>query len=380
MTASDAIFEHLYVHFPFCARKCPYCDFNSHAGRDDLIDRYIDALVLELERWAGQVRPRTIFVGGGTPTHGDASALERYIDAVRDAFDAAALEEFTIEANPGSLDRAKVRALVRAGVNRVSLGVQSFDDRLLEMLGRVHNAADAVRGVEILRAGGIERLSVDLILATPGQSLADQERDVARAIDLDPEHVSAYVLTFEEGTAFTRLMEEGRMPAPEAERDLAHLHVVCERLAAAGYERYEISNFARGGRVCLHNLAYWRNANWLGVGAGAHSHRDGRRWKNVDDPAAYAAALERSDAPLDWEEHVPPPSQLFESLMMGLRLADGVDVNELSSRHGIDVRTTYEDVIREHVAGGRAVLDGSRLFLTEGGLDLANRVIRDFVP
>jgi len=272
--------HHAYVHFPFCARKCPYCDFNSHAGRDGETDAYIEALLAEAEAYAHCARPRTLFVGGGTPTHCDAAQLERYLDGLRRTLGDEELVEFTVEANPGSVDVDKVRAMRRAGVNRVSLGAQSFDEAHLKSLGRIHAAEDTLRSADILRDGGMEHLSLDLILAVPRQTLAEQARDLEQVIAIDPEHVSAYILTYEPDTVFTRAMEAGRLPAPVDERDLAHLHMACAHLEAAGYARYEISNFARPGAESLHNLAYWRNADWLGLGAGAHAHVAGRRWKS----------------------------------------------------------------------------------------------------
>jgi oxygen-independent coproporphyrinogen-3 oxidase len=369
------------VHFPFCAHKCPYCDFNSHAGREAEIDAYIDALLDEAEAWRELVQAQTIFIGGGTPTQCSASQLERYVSGLREKLAADTVDELTIEANPGTVDAAKVRALRRAGVNRVSLGAQSFDDRHLKTLGRIHNASDTVRSSEIVRNGGIERVSLDLILATPGQSLSAQARDLARVLDLGPEHVSAYVLTFEEGTVFTRRMQEGHIPPPVDERDLAHLHLACERLAAAGLARYEVSNFARPGCESRHNLAYWRNADWLGLGAGAHSHAAGRRWKNVDDPAAYIRGVAGDDdALIEWREAMPVSVQLFESLMMGLRLIDGVDLDVLTRRYGVDVRVTFADALRRQREQGLIHLEGPMLRLSERGLDLANAVISDYYP
>lgn len=372
--------EHVYAHFPFCARKCPYCDFNSHAGRDAEMGRYVDALAAEATAWSCHLRPRTIFVGGGTPTHAPRDLLARYLAALRLACADAELEEFTIEANPGSLDVAKVRALRAAGVDRVSLGVQSFDDRHLVTLGRVHSAADALRAVEILRREGIERFSLDLILAIPGQTIADQARDLERALDLQPEHVSAYVLTVEEGTAYARMMREGRLPAPDDRRELAHLQLAVAMLTQAGYERYEISNFARPGAACRHNLAYWRSARWIGLGAGAHSHAAGRRWKNVDDPAEYAARVEAGRAPIEWAEGGDPERRVFESLMMGLRLGEGIDLQRLGQAHGIDVHARHAAAIEKHLRGGLLSRDGAVLRLTARGFDLANRVIADFLP
>ena len=372
--------SHLYVHVPFCARKCPYCDFNSHAGRDAEIDPYLDALLAEAAARAGGMAPTTIFVGGGTPTHPDERQLDRYLGGLADHLDLSKLEEWTVEANPGTFTPGKVRALVRRGVTRVSLGVQSFDDRRLAVLGRIHQAADAVRSVEMLRDGGIEHISLDLMLATPGQTLGEQQRDLARAVALAPEHVSTYVLTFEEGTAYTRLLDEGKLDAPDEARDLAHLEAACETLAEAGYERYEVSNHAKPGRESRHNLGYWRDADWLGIGAGAHSHVDGRRWKNVDDPAAYVARVKSAGEAVEWTEHVDAKTALFESMMMGLRLVrEGVDLEALAARHGVDPRVVHAEAIRGHVGAGLLSLTGSRLRCTPAGLCVLNRLLLDLL-
>ena len=373
--------HHAYVHFPFCARKCPYCDFNSHAGRDGETDVYIEALLAEAEAYAHCARPRTLFVGGGTPTHCDAAQLERYLDGLRRTLGDEELVEFTVEANPGSVDVDKVRAMRRAGVNRVSLGAQSFDDAHLKTLGRIHAAEDTLRSAEVLRDGGMEHLSLDLILAVPRQTLTEQAFDLAQVIAIDPEHVSAYILTYEPDTVFTRAMLAGRLPAPVDERDLAHLHMACEHLEAAGYARYEISNFARPGAESLHNLAYWRNADWLGLGAGAHAHVAGRRWKNVDDPAAYVRGVrEAQGSPVQWREEVPAAMSLLESLMMGLRLMHGVDLDELTARHGVDLRATHPHALDAHALHGLIERDGARLRLTARGFDVANTVIADYLP
>ncbi|MCC7137840.1 MAG: radical SAM family heme chaperone HemW [Planctomycetes bacterium] len=373
--------DHLYVHVPFCASKCPYCDFNSHAGRDGEVPAYVEALVAEARARARDVAPATVFVGGGTPTWPSAEAIDRMLDGVMSAVTTSRLTEVTVEANPGTLTPEKVRVLRRHGVTRVSLGAQSFDERRLRVLGRAHDARDTVRSVEVLRDGGVERVSLDLILATPGQSVGEQRRDVARAVALGPEHVSTYVLTFEEGTAFTKSLEEGRLEAPIEGRDLAHLRAACEDLAAAGYRRYEVSNHAKPGAECRHNLGYWRNAQWLGLGAGAHSHVGGRRWKNVDDPAAYAARVAAAGEAVAWEEQPAPRSALFESLMMGLRLVDeGVDLAALAARHGVDPRVEHRDAIERHVVAGRLERDGDRLRCTPAGIDVLNAVLVDFVP
>ena len=370
---------HVYAHFPFCVQKCPYCDFNSHARREDEIDGYVEALLAEAERAAG-LEPTTLFVGGGTPTHAEPGPLARYLGGLRRTLGDRRLEEFTVEANPGSVTAAKVAALVDAGVNRVSLGAQSFDARHLKTLGRVHGPDDVRRSLDLLHAGGIRRLSVDLILALPGQTLEEQASDAEAAVALGTEHLSAYVLTYEEGTPFTRWMREGRLPAPDDDRELAHQRVVAERYQEAGLARYEISNFARPGAECRHNLGYWRNADWWGLGAGAHGHVQGRRWKNVSDPAAYARAVRATGAAEEWSETSDAPTRVFESLMMGLRLVAGVDLGEVERATGLDPRRTHAEVLHKHVEDGLLTLTGARLAPTERGLDLASYVARSFLP
>ena len=373
--------EHVYVHVPFCARKCPYCDFNSHAGRDGEIDAYLDALLKEASVHARGLKPRTVFVGGGTPTHPNEEQLDRYLAGLASILDLSAVEEFTVEANPGTFTPGKIRALRRNGVDRVSLGVQSFDDRRLKILGRIHDAGDAVRSVAMLREGGMPRVSLDLILSTPGQTLGEQRRDVARAIALAPDHVSTYVLTFEEGTAFTKSLAEGRLPEPDDERDLMHLHEACAQLGDAGYRRYEVSNHAKPGEESLHNLGYWRNREWLGLGAGAHSHVAGARWKNEDDPAGYARGVQKTGAARVFEERVDAKSALLESMMMGLRLIDeGVDLAELAARHGVDPRVEHAEAIARRLVDGTLVREGDRLRATARGIDVLNTILVDFVP
>jgi oxygen-independent coproporphyrinogen-3 oxidase len=370
---------HVYAHFPFCVQKCPYCDFNSHARREREIEPYVDALLAEARTRARGCAPRTLFVGGGTPTHAPAAVLERYVHGLADIVGRERLVELTVEANPGSLTAEKVAALVAAGVTRVSMGAQTFHAGHLKTLGREHAPDDVERGVALLRDGGIERLSVDLILALPGQTLEQQAADVERALALKTEHVSAYVLTYEEGTAFTRWMREGRLPAPDSEREAEHQDLVCERLAAGGLARYEVSNHARPGAECLHNLGYWENADWWGLGAGAHGHLAGRRWKNVSDPAAYVKSVAASGAAEEWSETADATTRLFDTLMMGLRLVRGVDLDLARERTGLDARRVHGAVLARLTAEGLLRFEGSRLVPTARGLDLASYVARELL-
>jgi oxygen-independent coproporphyrinogen-3 oxidase len=371
---------HVYAHFPFCVQKCPYCDFNSHAGRENEVDAYVEALLAETTARAQGLHPVTLFVGGGTPTHAEPRALGRYLEGLRRTVGERRLAEFTVEANPGSVTAEKAAVLRDAGVTRVSMGAQSFDARHLKTLGRVHGPDDTRRSVDLLRAAGIPRLSVDIIMAIPGQTPEEQDRDADEAVALGTEHLSAYVLTFEEGTPFTRWMRAGRLPPPDEDRELEHQQRIVARFTAAGFARYEISNFARPGEESRHNLGYWRNRNWWGLGAGAHGHVAGRRWKNVSDPAAYARAVRATGAAEEWSEQSDAKTRLFDALMMGLRLVEGVDLADVAAETGLDARTEHAGILARHVESGLLTLTGSRLAPTLRGLDLASYVARSFLP
>ena len=372
---ADAPIEHLYVHMPFCRQLCPYCDFNSYAGRDAEMGPYLEALEAELEAWSPWLRAKTVFVGGGTPTHGRVDVIARQAEAIGRHVRGPQLVEWTVEANPGTLEIAKVEALMAAGVNRVSLGAQSFHPTHLATLGRAHGPADTVRAIEILRRAGMPRLSLDLILAIPGQSLGEQRADVRRVVDLSPDHVSAYVLTYEPGTAFTRAWEEGRLPGPDPDRELAHLDATAEILEAAGLERYEISNFATPGNESQHNLAYWRNADWIAVGAGGHGHVRGKRWKLEDDPARYVSRVRAGELPVSFEEEVEADARAVEHLLMGLRLAEGVDIELVRERTGVDVAVTRAQALSSLEAQGLVRRAGLRLVATPAGRNVLDTVL-----
>lgn len=370
---------HAYAHFPFCAQKCPYCDFNSHAGREREMEAYVTALLDEARVRAAGSQPRTIFVGGGTPTHAPEALLERMLVGLREVLGDRQLVEFTVEANPGSLTAGKVAALRAAGVGRVSLGTQSFAAPTLERLGRWHQPGDTRRSVDLLREGGIARVSVDLILAVPGQTLEQQAQDVEHAVALGTDHVSAYVLTYEEGTPYTRWMREGRLPPPDDEREAAHQDLVRQRLSAAGMLPYEVSNYARAGAQCQHNLGYWRNADWWGLGAGAHGHLAGRRWKNVSDPARYLQSVAAQGHAEEWAEATDARTRLFDTLMMGLRLVEGVDLELAARRTGLDARVEHAATLERLAREGLLRLEGARLLPTARGLDFASYVARAFL-
>jgi oxygen-independent coproporphyrinogen-3 oxidase len=285
----------LYLHIPFCRQKCAYCDFSSYAGRESLVAPYLDALDREMALWHDHLgcgaQARTLYVGGGTPTVLPAAGLASLVERARRAFALPEEAEITVEANPGTVNSAYFRCLRRAGANRLSLGVQSYDDRLLALLGRIHNADQADASVRDARAAGFQNLNLDLMLGLPRQTLGDWQASVRRALDLAPQHLSLYALTVEQGTPLAAQIERGALPAPDDDLAAEMYEWAAGALARAGYDHYEISNWALPGYACRHNLVYWRNEPYLGLGAGAHSWFGGWRRANLRDPGAYIRAL-----------------------------------------------------------------------------------------
>ena len=315
--------SHLYVHVPFCPKVCPYCSFFKEAGGLTQRDAYVDGVLAEAQSFSHLLRPRTIFFGGGTPTALSIADLRRLISGLRKRIDVAAVEEFTVEMNPATVSLEKAGALRELGVNRASLGVQSWSSRLLETLGRVHSAAAARASYAILRQAGFENINLDFIFGIPGQSLADWEATLAETIALGPDHISAYCLTYEEDTEYFRRFTAGDLVRhPDHEADLFEMTML--RLAEAGYDQYEISNYARSGRECLHNLAYWTGEDYLGLGPGAFSTVAGKRWRNVEDTPRYAAAVTANNPAADSVETIDEATARTERIAFSLRTRRGV--------------------------------------------------------
>jgi oxygen-independent coproporphyrinogen-3 oxidase len=388
----------LYVHIPFCSLKCAYCDFNSYAGIGDLIPSFADALVNEIETWApiAEGRPvKTVFFGGGTPTLMPPESNARVLDAIRSRFAVADGAEISIEANPGTVDEAHLRALVAAGFNRISFGVQSFDDSDLAFLDRVHSASDAEECVRWSRTVGFQRVSIDLIYGLPGQSLGSWADKVDRALALEPGHISAYALTIEDGTRLAYDVNHGRVPEPDPDLQADMYEHACARLALAGYRQYEISNWARPGQECRHNLQYWRNGEWLGMGPGAHSHWGGFRFANVYSPRRYldtAATPESTDtspAPADvlrrmpqvaFSEPQPRGLQVADTAILALRLNEGLDLTEFEGRFGETFESAFPGVMDDPTLAALLERTGERVRLTARGRLLANEVFVRLLP
>jgi oxygen-independent coproporphyrinogen-3 oxidase len=317
----------IYVHVPFCLTRCGYCDFNAYAGLDHLASRYVNALLRETElaapAWTSEELV-SVFLGGGTPTTLEVADLKALLARLRQAFAVSQDAEVTIEANPDTVDVGKLAGLLEAGFERLSMGAQSFDRAVLASLERLHDPASVRRAMREARAAGYANVNLDLIYGANGETIESWERTVREAIDLAPEHVSAYALTIEPSTALGRKVQHGLVPQPDPDLQADMFDLACELLGDAGYQHYEVSNWARPGFACVHNLGYWERRPYLGLGAGAHSHRDERRWWNVRPPEEYLSLVEAGTLPVGGEERLEPGDAYLEEVFLRLRILEGV--------------------------------------------------------
>lgn len=362
----------LYIHIPFCIRKCIYCDFFSVPYDEDLALRYVDALVRELEmrkRVAGELK--TVYIGGGTPTTAPTLSLAGVIRKIKDSFTLSPDAEITTEANPGTIDEEKARALSDAGANRFSFGVQSFNDHELKLLGRAHTFKDALRAVVSARHADIGNVSIDLMYGIPGQTPDGWRLNLEMAVELSPEHISVYELTPERGTPLYDAIMRREIEKPPEEAIVEMYYLAIDRLNDAGYRHYEISNFAKPGFECRHNINYWDRGEYIGVGAGAHGFAGDRRTKNTPNIEGYIDALGKGELAVEEEIEVSCEEALREFIFLGLRKTEGLDIGTFREDLAIDLLSASEDLIAE----GLLASDGAHVRLTRKGLIVSNTVI-----
>ena len=384
----------LYLHIPFCTAKCGYCDFNSYEGLDHLVPDYTPALVRELELWAPAARSHrveTVFLGGGTPSLTSLDDMETIVRGLRDQYDVAPDTEWTLEANPTELTQEHLEGLRALGINRLSIGVQSLHDDELELLDRQHSAERAIEGVHAARAAGFDNVNMDLIFGLIDQPLERWQGTLERAIALAPEHLSCYALTVEPGTLLYYQVQKGMLPEPDPDVVAEQYEWTRDRLARAGYEQYEISNWARPGHACRHNLVYWRAEPYIGVGAGAHSFFAGQRLANVDSPQRYVELVNASHEEraatgggtlqqIAGGETPDDATLRADALILGLRLLEGVSRLEYADRFGEPPEAAFGEAIERHFRTGLLEDRDGRLRLTPRGLLLANEVFVDLLP
>jgi len=375
----------LYIHIPFCLSKCPYCSFASWPGHKSRHRPYVKAVIAELRQIAATLAANqppaltTLFIGGGTPTVLAENLLLQVIATCRELFPFAENGEFTCEANPGTLRPRLLTALREAGINRLSLGVQSFNDAELRLLGRAHDARAATEAVTLIKKAGFANFSLDLMYGLPGQSAAGWQRNLETALVLRPPHLSLYQLSIDDGTPFASRYQPGQLPMPNEEEILAMDALNQTLCAQAGLRQYEISNFARPGYECRHNLTYWRNKEYLAVGAAAVSYAAGQRQGRLTEPEPYRAAIERGEKAIAWSEELAPEAAFRETMVMGLRLNAGVEVARLRQRFGIDALTYYREALAKLMAAGFIQHTDGYLRLTEAGRMIANQVLAELV-
>ena len=366
-----------YVHIPFCTQICYYCDFSKVFIKNQPVDSYLEHLLEEFQSYDIQ-KLRTLYIGGGTPTALSAPQLEVLLDGLTKNLDLSALEELTIEANPGDLDADKIAVLKNSAVNRVSLGVQTFDDKMLKKIGRSHLEKDIYENIDRLKLAGFDNISIDLIYALPGQTMEQVKENVAKAIGLDIPHMSLYSLILENHTVFMNRMRRGKLPLPKEELEAEMFEYIISELERAGFEHYEISNFSKPDFESRHNLMYWDNAEYYGIGAGASGYVNGVRYKNHGPIRHYLSAVEEGNARIT-EEHLSQKEQMEEEMFLGLRKKSGVSMARFEEKFGRSFDGLYGEIVKDLVQQGLMQIEGDRVRMTKRGLFLGDTVAERFI-
>ena len=359
----------IYIHIPFCKSRCRYCDFFSTTQLEKR-ETYIQAVIQEWQtyqqQWSKQ-KINTIYLGGGTPSLLPIESLHLLLHSILSNIDSSTIREITLEANPGDITTQKIQAWRSLGINRLSMGIQSFNDRLLQLVGRRHNALQALQAVKIAQAEGISNISIDLMYALPGQTITEWQADVAQALALHVPHISSYGLIYEEGTPLTKWLEQGKITAIDEENEMQMYDYLVEQLTKHGYEHYEVSNFAQPGQHSQHNSSYWNDTPYLGLGAGAHSYDGQTRWWNIEDIDQYIAqAMNHQLTPE--QETISPEERHTEQVMLGLRTSKGVQCNAVRM-----------DKAQAYITKGYLIQQGNHIIATTQGFHILNKIIADLV-
>lgn len=373
----------VYIHIPFCFHKCPYCDFNTYAVANLPEKEYIQALLAELdymttrEEWHGR-EIKTVYFGGGTPSLLAAGSIKRLLSSLMKSFPVAADAEVSLEANPGTVTIENLRGYREAGVNRLSLGAQSFNIETLKKLGRMHTPEQVGAAFEAARAAGFNNINLDLIYGVEGQELSGLRRDLEAILTLKPEHISAYGLTIEKGTPFYTTYKKGKMKLPDEELIVQMMREIRDTLKGNSYEHYEISNFCRSGREARHNLAYWNGEDYLGLGAGAHSYSSPKRWSNYALPIKYMQHASATGSALSWSDTLTLESLIFEFFFLGLRKLGGVSRKDFYNRFNMHIDQIFPITLHILTEHGKLFSQGDIIRLSEEGILVADSVVESF--
>ncbi|MCI7678266.1 MAG: radical SAM family heme chaperone HemW [Streptococcus orisratti] len=366
-----------YVHIPFCTQICYYCDFSKVFIKNQPVDAYLQALIHEFESYKIE-QLRTLYIGGGTPTAISAEQLDYLLSHLTKKLDLSQLEEFTIEANPGDLTPDKIAVLEKSAVNRISLGVQTFNDKQLKRIGRSHNEAQIYESIDSLKGAGFDNISIDLIYALPGQTMADVKENVAKAIALDIPHLSLYSLILEHHTVFMNKMRRGKLNLPTEDLEADMFDYIIAKLESHGFEHYEISNFTKPGRESRHNLMYWDNAEYYGVGAGASGYIDGVRYRNRGPIQHYLKGVAQGNPRLE-EEVLTKQEMMEEEFFLGLRKKEGVSISRFEEKFAENFSNCYGDIVEKLTRDGLVQVTDGRLRMTKKGLFLGDTVAEKFI-
>ncbi len=362
----------LYIHIPFCKQKCKYCDFVSFSGMENLAEQYIDALENEAREFCGE-KLDTVFIGGGTPTILTAEQLKRLTDMCFNLFDISKEYEFTIEANPGTLDDDKISAALDGGINRISVGVQSFDDSELRRIGRIHNAETAYNTICHLKKMGFDNINIDLMTALPSQTKESLMSTLNTAVSLPVKHISAYSLIIEDGTPIAREYDSGMLDIPDEDTERSMYNTAADILKSNGFLQYEISNFAVSGFECRHNIKYWTAEKYIGLGAAAHSYDGKNRYFNTSDIKAYLQGAPREKVILTEQDRIS------EFIITGLRMISGIDEEVFAEKFGKKIDGLYGAELNKFISMGLMTYDNGRYALTPRGIDVSNSILCEFV-
>ncbi|EOU2018934.1 oxygen-independent coproporphyrinogen III oxidase [Clostridium perfringens] len=371
----------LYIHIPFCAQKCLYCDFPSFARKDHLRKAYIEALnkeIISLREKHNNLEINTIFIGGGTPSVLEADELECLLKEVA-KLNMAKDIEYSMECNPGNLTEEKLEVMKKYGVNRISMGLQAKQDNLLKGLGRIHNYKTFKENFLLAKKVGFNNINVDLMFGLPNQRLNEWEETLREIISLEPAHISAYSLIIEEGTAFYNLYENDKLKLPTEEEERKMYHLAKKILEENGFNQYEISNYAKERKECRHNLAYWNMDNWIGVGSAAASYINGKRIKNISSVEEYINSINEKREAVEEIINNSKNDNMEEFMFMGLRKINGIDENEFKKRFSMNINDVYGEILNKYIDEGLLIRESGRIFLSEKGIEISNVIMADFL-
>jgi oxygen-independent coproporphyrinogen III oxidase len=367
----------LYVHIPFCRQKCLYCDFPSYSGLEDMMDEYIDALIKELKS-IKYSKINTIFIGGGTPTYLSSCNLEKLLSCINSLKWSQDIE-FTVEGNPGTFTYEKLKLLHDAGVNRLSMGLQAWQNSILRTLGRIHDLNTFLNGFEEARHAGFNNINVDLMFGVPDQSIADWEETLTNVTKLSPEHISCYSLIIEEGTPFYKLYNCGKLSIPDEDTERNMYGRAVDFLTQSGYSQYEISNFSKPFMECRHNIIYWELKPYIGCGAGAHSYYGGKRYQNTSLVEDYITRMNTEGAASLNIHKNTRDDDIEEFMFMGLRMLKGISISEFNKKFSMDIFDIYKNQLEKFLREGLLIRDDDRIFLSRRALDISNSIMCEFI-